>query len=395
MNRKLIYNLRDKYKILNEKDVVKLKEEVTEIRNYSIENLDTLITKASNQFKANGIQVHLVKSYKEAGNQLKSLIGDTSPIVKSKSNVIRKIDLHKFFPKTEIIETDLGDFLVSIAGKHSEHPTSPALSLSIADITGAIEKNFKIKLEEDPQKIVDWAREFLRKKIITSSVGLTGANVLTAAGEIVLLENEGNISLVTRMPEKHIAVATVEKLVNTSENAMKITRAQAHWGTGQHRASYVSFISGPSKTADIQKQLITGAQGAKEVHLILIDDRERFNELEMEEALKCINCGACMSLCPAYHHSLASDPGNYYKGIRFMIDDLLAGTLDPKMPFRCTTCHLCQEICPVQIDLSRILLDLRAQVPQTDGNKEMLENVRKFGNPFGEKPEESEELYCC
>ncbi|MBD3329696.1 4Fe-4S dicluster domain-containing protein, partial [Candidatus Dojkabacteria bacterium] len=172
------------------------------------------------------------------------------------------------------------------------------------------------------------------------------------------------------------------------------------------------------------------------VHLILIDNREEIREflkkfakkvsrisknnssqtetetsekvlssnkiddinLIASEIMKCINCGACMSLCPAYHLSTKLDrdqPRSQFTGIRFMISEMMSGNFDLLMPFKCATCHMCSEICPVGIDLASVLYALRRLVPQTEGNRIMLDRIEKFGNPFGEKPEEVEELFCC
>ncbi len=392
MNRKLVYDFKNKYSDLNKDKLRKLKEELIGIKAKSLENLNSLIDESVKAFEDNDIQVHQTNTYTEAGEILQRLINDQKFIVKSKSNVINQIDLKEYLRNTDIIETDLGDFVTQITGVHDCHPVLPALSISAKEISKAIQEKYGKKIEADPKSIANWARDYLRDKIKESKIGLTGANVLTAEGEIVLLENEGNISLLSRLPDIHIVVATVEKIVKSSSDALKITQALANWGTGQKRTSYVSFIAGPSKTADIENKVITGAQGAKEVHLILIDDRERFIKDDLEEILKCINCGACLSMCPAYH---ISDRKDQYIGIKSMAMRYLDGELDQKVPYLCTTCGMCSRICPVGIDLREVLLKLRSKVGKSKANEEMIEKIKKFGNPFGEEPEKVEELYCC
>ncbi len=392
MNRRLVYDFKEKYSKLSKKELEKLKKELIQLKEYSLGKLDILIDDAVNAFEDNGIHVHQTDKYTEAGEILQNLINDRKFIVKSKSNVINNIKLKDYLKNTEIIETDLGDFVTQITGLHDCHPVLPALSISAEEISKSIKKKYGEDVEADPKSIAAWARNYLRNKIKDSEIGLTGANVLTTQGEIVLLENEGNISLLSRLPDVHIVVATVEKIVENSSDALKITQALGYWGTGQKRTSYVSFISGPSKTADIENKVVIGAQGAKEVHLILIDDREKFIKAGLEDILKCINCGACLSMCPAYH---ISDRSDQYIGIKSMAMRYLEGELDQKVPYLCTTCGMCTQICPVGINLREILLKLRAEVGQSEANKKMIKKIEQFGNPFGEKPEEVEELYCC
>lgn len=430
MNRQLLYNFRDKYKLLDTEEIRNLKTAVTKIKKYSSKNLDKLVQTAIKNFEKNGIIIHKTTTLKEAREKLADLINEEKIVIKSKSNTINLLQLDKSakLSETDFIETDLGEFVAKLVGKHDKHPVLPSLSLSPAEITAKIKKKFDVNIDSSAESIANWVRNYLRQKIIEAPIGLTGANVLTSQGEIVLLENEGNISLASRLPAKHIVVAGIEKLVSSTQDAIQITKAQAAWGTGQIRTSYVSIIAGPSKSADIQNELTIGAQGAKEVHLILIDNRNEIRQfladfagkfansttdpslkqdstslnsdldLLSREIMKCINCGACMSLCPAYHLSNdmdRSEPQNRYTGIRFMISEILNGVFDTSMPFKCSTCHMCSNICPVGIDLPAVLYALRRFVPQSAGNRVMLERIEEFGNPFGEKPEEVDELFCC
>jgi len=412
INRILLYQFREKYEILNTQEAHELKKNISRIKDESIASIDTLISKAVSSFKKNGVtKIVQVNSYEEAEKQLVALLKGKKNIIKSKSNIINRVDIKKVSTAigvNEILETDIGDFISEVTGQHDAHPVLPSLSLTPEKIVAKFQEKFGVTIEPTPEAIVKWIRNYLRKKIEMAEVGITGANIITSDGEIVLLENEGNISLVSRLPETHIVVTTVEKIVPTIEDAMKISKALAHWGTGQNRVSYVNVITAPSKTADIQNQVIEGAQGAKELIVILIDDRKKlaekvgktihktgFRDEGFNEILKCINCGACLSLCPAYFLSMAKNEKPQYKGIKEMILDYLDGQADSDMVFSCTTCHMCHEICPVGIRLGDLMLELRNSVEQPKGNKEMFEKVKKFGNPFGEKPEESKEVYCC
>ncbi len=392
MNRAIVYEFKNKYQRLNLTAKTKLKDEVSSIKERSLNQLDELIPKSIERMKENGINVILVKSHKEAGRELAKIIASEKLVVKSKSNAVNQINLKKHLPDTKFLETDLGDFLAQLLAKHDMHPVLPALSFTPNEIAEAIKSEYEAEVKPDAQCIADWVREHLREKIKNTKVGLTGANVISSEGEIFLVENEGNISLISRLPEKHIIVSGVEKIVEKSTEALKLTQAMANWGTGQSRATYTSIITGPSKTADIENKLIIGAQGTKEVFLILIDDRETYKRAGLEEVLKCINCGACLSLCPAYH---TSELMSQYEGIKALAVRYIKTRSLGKMSFACTTCGMCEHLCPVGINLREILLKLRANSEQPCNNKRMFKYIDKYGNPFGEKPEDVEELYCC
>ena len=392
MNRSIVYSFKNKYAKLNLTAKNKLKEEVTQIKERSLKELDLLIPRTIKKLEENGIKVYIVKSHEEAGKKLANLIANEKLVVKSKSNAINQIDLKKHLPKTKVVETDLGDFLAQTLAKHDKHPVLPALSFTCEEIATTLNSKFKVKLQPDANVIANWVREHLRDLIKSAKLGLSGANIITCEGEIFLLENEGNISLVSRLPEKHIVVSGVEKIVKHSDEALKVSQAMAQWGTGQSRGTYTSIITGPSKTADIENKLIIGAQGTKEVHLILIDDRETYEKMGLEDILKCINCGACLSLCPAYHTSELTDQ---YEGIKALAVRYIKGENLTDTTFACTTCGMCNTICPVGINLREILLTLRSHSEQPSNNKRMFDYVEKFGNPFGDTPEAIEELYCC
>lgn len=394
-----------------------LKNKLEAIRKHSIGSLSEIKSRAVMMLQENGFVVYEAKDAKEAVEKIKDIMAGSRLAVKSKSNVLDEIKLKESI-KTEIVETDLGDFINQFTGNEDMHPVIPALNLTPKEIAAAIKAKFKINVEAEPEAIMAFAREYLREKIKTADVGLTGANVITADGKVVLLENEGNISLVSRMPEKHIIVAGIEKFAENVEEAMHVVKCSAIWGTGQKWPAYVSVIAGPSKTGDIQNRHITGAQGAKEAHVILLDNgrtkmisqgsvagapnspslgSESFGEL-----LQCIGCGACLDFCPAFHQ-LGSGFGcetlGGIKGIssRFVKDSHQAAF--DSGAFRCLTCLSCKINCPAKIDFSRYILKVRTELAkeglEPDKAKEMLAKMREFGNPFGKPGEAPKELYCC
>ncbi|MEM5793962.1 MAG: LUD domain-containing protein [Candidatus Aenigmatarchaeota archaeon] len=392
-------------KSLERVDVGKLKKELRRIKEESISNLEELKKKARENLESQGVKVFEAKDAKEAREILLKLIPKNEKIVKSKSNVINEIELKRYLEKrNEIVETDCGDFLVEVCEETSTHPVTPALHIPAEKIVGKIEKKFKVKLEKSPEKIITWVKEYLRKEILSSKIGLTGANAISSDGGIFILENEGNISLVSKLVEKHIIVAGIDKIVPSIQDAITICQALAIWGTGTSLPSYINVISSPSKTADIQKEIVYGVHGPKEVFLVLVDNgRSKAIKNGLAEILYCINCGSCLYFCPVYRQILDNYGHNYFGGIGVaktaFINDLKKAF--ERGLYYCTTCESCKINCPLEIDIAEIMRKLREisvnEKIETEGNKKMIENIREYGNPFGklEEGKVPKELYCC
>ncbi len=398
-----IKNRNDALKTVNEKE---MKEKIKKIKEYSIDNLDSLKSKAIENLERQKIKVFEAKTAKEACEIALKLIPKKQLVVKSKSNVIKEIGLLDHLKKTnEVVETDCGDFIVQITDENASHTLSPALHIPLKKITQTIKKKFRKTVKEDPKDIVGWVRNYLREKIIKAKIGLTGANAITADGAIFIVENEGNISLVSRLPEKHIIITGIEKIVPTIQDAMTICHASGIWGSGVSMPTYINVIGSPSKTADIKKELTYGVQGAKEVYLILVDNgRTQMIKDGFKELLYCVNCGGCLYFCPVYRQIFDNYGFHYIGGKGVAMATLQDGTekgFDSGLYF-CTTCQACKENCPFEIDMPELIKKLRKKIVEsgleTKTNERMMENVRTMGNPFGEEVKDGKipkELYCC
>lgn len=390
------------------KDVDKdeLKRRVREIREASISQLEFIKKVGIKRLKENGVNVYEANDKDDVIKIFKKLVPKGETVVKSKSNVINEVELvERLKDRNKFIETDCGDFIVQVCEDVSSHPVTPALHLTKERIVEAFRKKFGVKVKPDPIKITRWIRDYLKKKILKVKVGLTGANLISADGSIIILENEGNISLVTRIPEKHIVITSIDKFVPRLEDAMVVCKALGIWGTGTSMPVYINVISGPSKTADVEKKLVVGMHGAREVHLILVDNgRKRIIESGLEEMLYCINCGSCLYFCPVYRQLLMHYGYKYFGGIgvaRALFNENVKTAFEHGLYF-CTTCSACKFECPVGIDVAEIIRKLRAIAVnsgfETDVNRRMIENVEAVGNPFGEEIKEGKvpkELYCC
>lgn len=387
-------------------DKEELKKKLREIKEYSIANLENLKQRAIENLTSQAVNVYDVKTAEEACQIVMKLIPKGEKIVKSKSNVISEIELlKKLEGRNDVIETDCGDFIVQVCDENPSHPVTPALHVPLKKMVEKINEKFGDKVKEDPEAIVGWIKNQLRKEILNAKIGLTGANVISADGAIFILENEGNISLVSRLPEKHIIITSIDKIVSTTQDAMLLCQAAAIWGTGANLPTYINIISSPSKTADIQKQLVYGMQGAKEVHLILVDNgRSEIINDGFSELLYCINCGSCLYFCPIYRKIL-DNYGLHYLGGRGVGMTVFQNGLKEAFErglFFCTTCEACKENCPLEIDIPHLVRKLRKKSVEnnleTSANQKMIDNIKAVGNPFGEEVKEGKipkELYCC
>lgn len=384
-------------------DEEKFKSDLRKIKEEIFKDIESLREQTIANLTKNGIKVFGATDTAAAQKIVKDLTQNDKIIVKAKTTAADEIGIEKIL-KDKLISTDLGDFIMSIKGEKDMHPVFPAYHLTPEHIVKIIKEKFGQELPPKAKNIAAFARKYLREKFFQADSGISGANVITADGRIIVLENEGNISLISRVPDKHIIISGWEKIVPTIDDAMKVVRASAVWGAGQDWPVYVSIISGPSKTADVQNELVIGAQGAKEVYLILLDNgRSKVLEEGFEELLYCINCGACLNFCPAYHQ-LGTKYGDTYLGSKGIIFAAFMNNLlhaKESGCYSCTLCSACEENCPAKIDLPSLMKKIRNKLnnenAETEENKKMIANTRKFGNPFGEvgEGEIPKELYCC
>ncbi|MDI6806201.1 MAG: LUD domain-containing protein [Candidatus Aenigmarchaeota archaeon] len=396
--------LKNREKTFGEFNIEQLKLQLRKIKEESISNLENLKEKTIRNLKEKGIKVFEVRNSEEAKKVLFKIIGKDEVVVKAKSNTINEIGLDLFKGRNRVVETDCGDFIVQFCDEEAIHPVLPALHIPIEKIVKKINEKFKVRLEKSPEKITEWISEHLKKEILKADVGLTGANVISAEGAIFILENEGNISLISRIPKKHVIIAGIDKIVSSTQDAITICQASTIWGTGTSLPAYINVISSPSKTADIAGKEIFGLHGAKEVYLILLDNgRSEAIKNGFGELLYCINCGACLYFCPIYRQIFEKYGLNYFGGRGVGITTFINGievAFDRGLYF-CTTCRACKENCPLDIDIPELMRKLRKEAVEkgleTEANKRMIENIAVDGNPFGkiEEGKIPKELYCC
>ena len=367
----------------------RLTKRVQEIKKYSFENKDELFNQVIDSFKRNGIEVEFAKTSQDALDIIDGLIDeyDAEVIAKAKSNTLGEINLKNHL-KIDVVETDLGDRILQLKKTDNKpvHPTGPASHLNIEDITGIVNESLDVNVNPDAQEIMRAVRADVLKRLENARVGISGANAIASEeGSLVMVHNEGNISIVS-LKDLHIIVAGIDKIVPTLEDAISIVKLETIFATGSYVTSYMNVISGPSKTADIEKKLIKNMYGAERVIVILLDNGR---SEAIEECLYCIGCGNCIVHCPVYN-AVGNEFGfNNYLGGRgvamskFIEDD---ETCFDSGLYMCTLCGLCTLNCPLAIPTNEIIENMRKLsadagfYPKAHYN--IKENVSKRDSPY-------------
>ncbi len=346
------------------------KNRLRKVKENCIGNQD-IIDLAVKNLRNNGIKVRIAKTKEDALSIIFQEIGDDKLIVKSKSNVSKEIGLNKFLESNDIvsIETDIGDRIIQIAKDNPSHPTGPASHLTRYDIAELLFEHLGEIVDSDPEILTKIFRDEISGFINEAKVGITGANAITAEeGAVLLLHNEGNVLEVMWRPKKHIILAGIDKIYPNIDEAINMAKLQTFFATGSIITSYINIISGPSKTADIEKKLYKGIHGPEEVCLILVDNnRSEIIEKGFKELLYCIGCGECLLNCPTYNvfgnkygnGSFLGGKGVAYSTLLNEVDSLNNNRL-----YLCVSCGHCKKHCPLNIDTPSIINKLRVMYPQ-------------------------------
>jgi len=353
-------------------DFAKGRADLKQRRRQNLDHLPELARRFAERVEAVGGQVHFAKDAADARELIGQLCwnavtehgtnaGHVRPVVtKVKSMASEEIELNPFLEAMgmEVVETDLGERMVQLTHTHPSHLIAPAIHLTKEDAAEVF------GTDADVHAIQRHARESLRQKFIQATVGISGANMAIAeTGTIVLVTNEGNADLTTTLPPVHIALFGMDKLVATLDDAVAMLRMLPRSGTGQLMSSYVNWITGPSRSADIEQSLTIGVHGPSELHCVILDNgrTEMLTDPEFRDALTCIRCGACSNACPTFMAVGGHQFGHIYNGpIGLVLTPFHHGLEQADLPNTlCTQCNACQEICPVDIPLPRQILEHR------------------------------------
>jgi L-lactate dehydrogenase complex protein LldF len=341
-------------------DIEELRNELKEIRRGTIENLAAVLEEFERNAQGAGAVVHWAKNGTDVGRIVLEIAQreQAKRIVKSKSMVTEEIALNHVLEDAgiEVVETDLGEYIIQLAGERPSHIIAPAVHQTTQQVAELFTKHLKQKVEGTPEALTEVARETLRRMFLDAEIGISGVNLGVAeTGSIVLVTNEGNGRMVTSLPPVHIAVMGIERIAPNWEAAATWLSLLARSATGQPLSIYTSVVTGPMKPDELD--------GPREVHIILLDNhRASLCGTKYQEVLECIRCGACLSVCPVYKQAGGHAYHSPYSGpIGAVISPLLFGLENyPGLPQASTLCGACLEVCPVKIDLPRMLVALRA-----------------------------------
>ena len=344
---------------------VKMAEEVRGIKEKAIGEMEELAEQASKSIESNKGKAYIARTAEDALGIIDKLVGQHKLIVKGKSMTGEEIGLREHLEEhgNEVYETDLGEFIIQKLGSRPMHILSPAIHVPKEDVAKLFSKITGQELPPDIGTLVATARNLLREKYFKADVGISGANVVAAdTGTLFIIENEGNIRLATGAPPVHIALIGMEKLVPTLGDAYKV--AEVTWRYANYTVpSYVSLISGPSKTGDIEKVTTYGAHGPKEFHVIFMDAGRTSlakNPI-LRQALYCLRCGGCLYECPVFAVTAGHFGDKYFAGMGAVWAAMLSGDVEKgaAVAYTCLTCGRCKNRCPMKIDTPEMIIELR------------------------------------
>ena len=342
------------------RDVEKAKTGAAAIKREVLKNWDHYLLEFEKNITANGTEVLWAENAQEATEYIRKILTENEArlLVKSKSMTTEEIELNETAESlgVESVETDLGEFIVQVAGEKPYHIVTPAMHKSKEDIATLFHEKFSTPANSTPEALTDYVRGVLRKKYTAAEIGVTGANFLIAdIGGISVTENEGNGIMSTAFPKVHIVIAGIEKIIpKMSQLGLFYPLLAAH-GTGQQITAYNSIFTSPRRADE--------TDGPEKMIVILLDNGRTtiFADDEASESLACIRCGACLNGCPVYKTIGGYTYESTYSGpIGSVITPFLKGFKDfSHLSFASSLCGRCNEVCPVKIPLTDILLTNR------------------------------------
>ena len=362
-HRRIINNNIGKYDVAVERGLSKFsnlensKRKAHVVKWKVMENLDKLLPEFEANFQRKGGKVIWANDAEEANREILNILkkAGAKSVIKSKSMVTEEIQLNEFLEShhIETLESDLGEYIVQLLGQKPYHIVTPAMHLSKEDIARLFHAKFGTPIDATPQQLTLKARELLREKYTSADVGITGGNFLIAdSGSVALTENEGNARLTTTFPKIHIAVVGIEKIIPNLADLDLFWPLLSTHGTGQNLTVYNTVLGGPKQAGE--------TDGPEEMYVILLDNG-RTNLLaqkDQRQGLYCIRCGACLNACPVYKNIGGHTYDTTYSGpIGSVITPHMQGMEDFKhLSFASSLCGKCSEVCPVKIDIHKMLL---------------------------------------
>lgn len=338
-------------------ELEKAKKRAAFLKHKILNNFDKYLIQFEDNFLKRGGKIIWAQNNKEAINEIlkiakKNLV---SNVVKSKSMTTEEINLNQALKEKniEVLETDLGEYIVQLAEEKPYHIVTPAMHKSKEDVIKLFHEKFNTSLQITPEEITNFVRGLLREKFQKANIGITGANFLIAdIGAIAITENEGNGVLTMSYPKIHIVITSIEKIIPSIEDLNLFWPLLSTYGTGQNITVYNSLVLGPKQSNE--------SDGPEQMYVVLLDNKrsQLYAEKKQYQALCCIRCGACLNACPIYKNIGGYTYNTTYSGpIGSIINPHLLDMFDYKhQSFASTLCGACSEVCPVKIPLHELLL---------------------------------------
>lgn len=326
------------------------------IRAHTLSRLDTYLEQFAANAERAGARVHFAAD----GNALDRIVADIAraqnaqSAVKGKSMVSEEAGLNDALEAqgVRVVETDLGEYIIQLAGERPSHILAPAIHKTKEQVGQLFHDKLGVPVYTEPAEMTAAARAKLRQEFLNADMGISGVNFgVAATGTICLVENEGNGRLTTTAPRVHVALMGIERLVPTLDDLSVMLQVLARSATGQKTAVYTNLITGPRRKDE--------GDGPDELHIILLDNgRSRVLGTEVAEILYCIRCGACLNACPVYREIGGHAYGSVYPGpVGAVLTPALEGIAPwSDLPQASSLCGMCREVCPVRIDIPRMLL---------------------------------------
>ncbi|MGH9897395.1 MAG: LutB/LldF family L-lactate oxidation iron-sulfur protein [Pyrinomonadaceae bacterium] len=368
----------------NVRDWEGLRERARQIKDEILRNLDLYLAEFAAHAESAGAFVHWARDAEEACRIVATIAHERQAkmIIKSKSMTTEEIELNHALKKENLepIETDLGEWIIQLAGEMPSHIIAPAIHKSKKQIAELFTEKLGIEPTDDIQVLTNTARTFLRQSFAEADLGISGVNFgIVETGSFLVLENEGNIRMTTTLPATHIAVMGIEKLIPRFADLDIFLKLLPRSGSGQQLTTYQSIITGPKRNKN--------DEGPDEVHIVLLDNgRSRMLAHPVtRQSLACIRCGACLNACPVYQQIGGHAYGSVYPGpIGAVITPQLIGLKKAsQLPYASSLCGACREVCPVKIDIPELLLHLRSEI--IDGGVEGMPGKHPVKSPVKQK----------
>ena len=288
-------------------------------------------------------------------------------VAKAKSMVTEEIGLNPALAAAglEVVETDLGEWIVQLTGEHPSHIIAPAVHLSRGQVADVFRRHGGKGLSDEPTELTAYARSQLREVFLSADVGISGCNFAVAeTGTICMVTNEGNGRMVTSLPPVHIVVMGMERVVETWEHLDLVMSLLPRSATGQALTVYTTMVTGPRRAGEVD--------GPGELHVVIVDNgRSSILGGPYGEILQCIRCGACLNVCPVYRQVGGHTYDAAYSGpIGAVLSPLLQGGAACDLRLASSLCGACYQACPVMIPLQDLLLGLRRDAAPRAGRPE-------------------------